>query len=102
MTSYTPGPWTIHDEGDDCLDIRSDGGSPPIATLGWHVDDTSSQANARLVAAAPDLYEALLGMECAGCHLILNEDYNRPCPDCAPAFAALEKARGEPALWRRT
>lgn len=58
-TSHTPGPWSI--QGDKIIneetiqyiaDIRRDG-----------EDDPEAQANARLIAAAPELLEALLNAQ---------------------------------------
>lgn len=72
MTKHTPGPWVVH-EGDE-IDIRSanpaDLAQAPIyyciaENIGGHVhgenfDDYSEvEANARLIAAAPELLEAL-------------------------------------------
>ena len=43
-----------------------DGRGKTICTLGWHTEPDSTatdrQENARLIAAAPDMYEALLAM----------------------------------------
>jgi hypothetical protein len=59
---WTPGPWKAH------LNFRGENGSPDV----WQIDDEhdavcttqfcyaqNTEANARLIAAAPDLYEAL-------------------------------------------
>lgn len=56
MTKHTPGPWTA-----DNLKISRVGpGARPIASL-WVNDahKSESQANAQLIAAAPDLLAAL-------------------------------------------
>ena len=58
---HTPGPWTAH------LNFRGQNGSPDV----WQIDDEhdavcttqfcyaqNTEANARLIAAAPDLLEA--------------------------------------------
>lgn len=75
MTKHTQGPWVVH-EGDE-IDVRSanpaDLAQAPIyyciaENIGGHVhgenfDDYSEvEANARLIAAAPELLEALEGM----------------------------------------
>jgi hypothetical protein len=57
MNKFTPGPWEI---GHDYL-IQT------VATDGWEIaeirqDTGDFEANARLIAAAPDLLEALEGM----------------------------------------
>ncbi len=93
VIAHTPGPWHIYPEGES-FDIRPLELTPPIASVGWHEDDNNAAANTRLIAAAPDLLTALEGMECGGCHLKMTEFYNKPCPDCAPAFAAIATARG--------
>lgn len=65
-TNHTPGPWTILTEGseDDCI-VRTVMGSRKAArhmnevaciTTG-SFDDQTEQANAKLIAAAPELLE---------------------------------------------
>ena len=57
MTDHTPGPWhVIEARGShsiDSVDVRV----AKVARNG--VDDVEGEANARLIAAAPDLLEAL-------------------------------------------
>jgi hypothetical protein len=54
--THTPGPWT-HQE---YKFIRSDEGGLDVATItGWGLLSQTNRANARLIAAAPDLLEAL-------------------------------------------
>jgi hypothetical protein len=83
---FTPGPWMT--EGNDiggwqiwhdslCICQRSD----------WPHYAERSAANARLIAAAPDLYEALDDA------VVLLPD----CPERDAARAALALARGETA-----
>jgi len=66
---HTPGPWTIEDREDRLL-IWSDGRHDYIASLPADIDGLDSEevaanvrkeqeANARLIAAAPDLLAAL-------------------------------------------
>lgn len=50
----TPGPWEAYDNDQY---IRSEGRC--VAKLDWVVRDDLDKANARLIAAAPDLLEAL-------------------------------------------
>jgi hypothetical protein len=52
MSSFTPGPWNIFQSIG--LEVEADG--IPICERG---DEEQEQANARLIAAAPDLLEAL-------------------------------------------
>lgn len=70
--SYTKGPWFTDRDGnvwrrppsDLCQNGGGVAGDKPIATVhkGWHGEREIGypvEANARLIAAAPDLYEAL-------------------------------------------
>lgn len=62
MTKHTPGPWHVVEKaehkGQGILHIVEEGGDPywDIATLMTH--DEELEANARLIAAAPELLEA--------------------------------------------
>lgn len=66
MAKHTPGPWTVINTISGALSINA---APrvPIATvggMGWHLGEEAARANARLIAAAPDLLnmcERLLG-----------------------------------------
>jgi hypothetical protein len=71
-SSYTPGPWYVEAVmGDDpheiCIDSREGRGTPEvIASVVWDDEDphpvlglAEANANARLIAAAPDLLQAL-------------------------------------------
>ena len=56
---HTPGPWTarrVHTGGFDIFDER---GRDVVTVYGGGVETESREANARLIAAAPDLLEAL-------------------------------------------
>jgi hypothetical protein len=53
-TQHTPGPW--HTAGDQGVQIRSE--KHQIAKV-WTMRGNEWKANARLIAAAPDLLEAL-------------------------------------------
>lgn len=57
-TKHTPGPWVVDDDGDVCADDLE----RLVATVDWrHVSLRNGEAiaNARLIAAAPDLLAAL-------------------------------------------
>lgn len=66
MSAWTNGPWTLGNEDNSCCDV--DTGKTTI-TLDRHdpnsgvpiIEREEMLANAHLVAAAPDLYEALEG-----------------------------------------
>lgn len=54
MAEHTPGPWEAIEDT-----VRARGSQRAIADCGtWHVG-TQDKANARLIAAAPDLLDAL-------------------------------------------
>jgi hypothetical protein len=86
---HTPGPWTF-DKDDLGIWINSPAYPQPIAKMGKSTV-FPTEANARLIAAAPDLLEALRfcvqndGGECLGDH---------PAK-LAQARAAIRKATGE-------
>ncbi|HKS54713.1 MAG TPA: hypothetical protein VJS12_05485 [Steroidobacteraceae bacterium] len=96
MSSHTPGPWIVGTDprypSEPCVDAVVDGVVWHIALchMGLGPDDSSSEANARLIACAPELYaalkEALPGLR--------GERH-------AAALAAIEKAEGVRPLTRR-
>lgn len=64
MSKHTPGPWTIEEYGDGdlpALAIHKDSETRVcfMATPGSHGDPATIAADARLIAAAPDLLAAL-------------------------------------------
>lgn len=88
MASFTPGPWeaigTDPAEGGDWFWIS--GSNRMIGTVNGSQSDETQAANARLIAAAPALYEALVEMF---------DTYAVPdCPATKQAKAALAQARG--------
>jgi len=106
MTSHTPGPWTLNGEirrigGTEhyCADIcgTNDGGfwRGSVAYIqtadhlkrGMRIDE--GKANARLIAAAPDMLEALRQM------VVNSEGDGKEYRDChKKALAAIAKATG--------
>ena len=65
---HTPGPWTIEEYGDDdcpTLVIHRDTESRIcfMATPGSHGDPAQITADARLIASAPELLEALVNVQ---------------------------------------
>lgn len=109
--NWTPGAWFVMNGCDifSALGADSGDGVQASATDGWHIaviPDTATnvgfgafelggnvkKANARLIAAAPELYEALEWFAFPG------PSENRPSDDelIRMARAALAKARGEP------
>ena len=100
----TPGPWTAIDTGrrNSCkVEHRAN----KIATI-WSHPLGNREANARLIAAAPDLLaacEAALKRSDSpyvrGCAICLSEGFSGHATNCpVPALeAALRKARGDEA-----
>ena len=66
MTEHTPGPWAIRDAPDEIRNaaveywIDGDVGGVPIADI---KTNGATQANARLIAAAPELLELARGFK---------------------------------------
>ncbi len=105
MTKHTQGPWRVEaknypiaDTGDydGCLQILSANAKRPIVEI-WE-DGDEPEANARLMAAAPELLEALEW--CAETMAVFVED-GSAAPDSVmgknltTARAAIAKATGE-------
>lgn len=90
MTKHTPGPWVACGYGDysdydgKCRVVLGEGGDIRTAVvLGF--DTPENEANARLIAAAPDLLEALQD--------ILDTGFAGG-PQAKRARAAIQKATG--------
>ena len=61
MQKFTPGPWRTID-GDSVVNVVGPEGQPIAATTSkayYERHDAEDKANARLISAAPELYEAL-------------------------------------------
>ena len=91
MSKHTPGPWLSNPCG-----LSGDFGIYPdtepefkIATLGYSGDSSETQANARLIAAAPDLLQAL--KDVLG---IVRSVHEVPPTRATAAEAAIAKAEG--------
>lgn len=95
-TKHTPGPWTMHPRFDDGAEVRA---LAPVAWCGvasthgasgnQSIDAAEARANARLIAAAPDLLAALED--------IARGDYSDPLCMRTPeqrAREAIAKAKG--------
>jgi len=57
MSKHTPGPWHASRERDGWT-VRDEKQNLPIAEL-WLSERREYEANARLIAAAPEMYEAI-------------------------------------------
>ena len=89
MSAHTPGPWKVeYSEGDEWEVLA--GANLPIAYIsGWA--GYSTEVNARLIAAAPDLLAALAGIIEIGKRDLTNPKYDAYFEE---ARAALKKAGG--------
>lgn len=94
---WTPGPWTISTENDVCTQI--DGEYHAVCTDQFcYAPEVEREANAHLIAAAPDLYEALEQARDTILELInaRNSEAEGSDEDWVGGInAALAKARGE-------
>jgi hypothetical protein len=109
--TWTPGPWrfvnhvapvTISGQKIQCLEVEADTDPLWIAKVQFHgpnIRSTKGTANAQLIAAAPELYDALKEQRewttSGPCQLPMINPCR--CADCKNrrADAALAKARGE-------
>jgi hypothetical protein len=89
VSEFTPGPWVAHGSY-----INPSGGPPSVAVT---LFDTEDGANARLIAAAPELYEALERIERDDHEDGRIAESHTRYGDCYGCWArtALGKARGE-------
>ena len=104
----TKGPWVVCGDGTHIKPEPQDHFLQPIADArpvirwvngNWERDDNNEvAANAHLIAAAPDLYEALEAFVAKIDHVVLVED-DHPHSDLAGelrrALEALQSARGD-------
>ena len=97
MSKHTPGPWNVSEEFDGTsIKAGMFHVTHTIQACGFHepdVDKAVTQANARLIAAAPELLDALNAMLT---HMGMDEDeWNKVTFN--QARAAIAKATGEQA-----
>lgn len=94
-TEFTPGPWVI-DWNVSRLDVFSADAATLVATLQRSMMspgiDSTAKANARLIAAAPDLYAVLSELE-ESCEYW--SEYDVPIGIVERIKSALKRARGE-------
>lgn len=88
--AHTPGPWETKWPKFNCS-IESRGGVVATVYIGHTLGDSESQANASLIAAAPDLLEALKALRD---HAVDDTDDRRLSEAVANADAAIAKAEG--------
>lgn len=100
-TKFAPGPWSVHQNGYGTLFVKGSlESTSPMGVVyreliaGGNNSDTLTKHNAHLIAAAPELYEALsrLTIDCKIAGLQEQAGF-----DCWLTMAdnALAKARGE-------
>ena len=93
MNKHTPGPWfAVADKGQTIIRTsRSSAAFSPLAIVKGDKRDTlkDQEANARLIAAAPDLLEALSEIINDGGKFVMTNETHRK------ARAAIARARGE-------
>ena len=58
-TLHTPGPWTKNVKSGHLLEHKSQEGLMPICYMHLYNNPEQTEANARLIAASPELLEAL-------------------------------------------
>ena len=101
MSGHTPGPWRWF-AGDHVETSRPHikhfvgaNGQGFALTVGLHIEEDA--ANAHLIAAAPELLEALKAIPCADCERGIRDSISmklNDCRTCQPARAAIAKAEG--------
>ena len=89
MSGYTPSPWHITPDGRSVW-----GGGRRVASIGPATGH--NVANARLIAAAPDLLAALIDM--LFMHSVMSESLICDCQACEKARAAIAKRKGGNAM----
>ena len=81
--SHTPSPWFIADDGRFVYALNDRGvNSFSAHVMDSHTSDEELRDTARLIAAAPDMLEALLAVQFT-------------MPDCQVVNEAIAKAKGE-------
>ena len=91
---WTPGPWkasSVEDGSFDILGVTASGTVPTIVACLCESSCSSEEdaANARLIAAAPELYEALEELLAAEC----NDQAYGASVEAIAAMSAVKKAR---------
>ena len=108
MNKHTPGPWKVEQYQGNCFYVVAERGkkwdNPEICdlytdvtpedsvTLGpWLEPKDNAEANAHLIAAAPDLLEALIGM----IEVFGNAEHVLTLNEVIAAKQAIVKAKGQ-------
>lgn len=95
MTKFTKGPWVVYAE----MNVRNQDGEPVAACgpsrVGNDCGNAENKANAALIAAAPELYEALQEMTALAEGPTGGVSVSQKIAILAKARAALAKAEGK-------
>ena len=65
MSKHTPGPWSANGKANEADYVVRDQNGHALASVFLPTNVLEAEANARLIAAAPDLLEALQGIVAA-------------------------------------
>lgn len=94
MSGHTKGPWRVRENprhNPDCCDLSICGDIFILADINGP-QYSHQEANARLIAAAPEMLEALASLE-----TYLRDTPHHNAPEAAAARAVIRKATGESA-----
>lgn len=92
---HTPGPWVVRTIDQSLATVETQDGRYIIGNAGqlraddWRTDHIERKANARLIAAAPELLEALVDV------MFRHVPFENKSAYAAKARAAIAKATGE-------
>jgi hypothetical protein len=101
--TFTPGPWTFTESAgaSNSYKIEGDGLSIRIYGRDCHLSNGPrlkvgrTQANARLIAASPAMYAAIVGLLNAIHDSMLHESQRFHADEIAAAYAALAQVEGK-------
>lgn len=92
---HTPGPWRVGEEAGSEMIVYAPDGFAVASTVVFHRNhDQSKSANARLIAAAPELLEALIAFRDGGAGKNFDSWHESYRPAIDKAIAAIAKATG--------
>lgn len=101
-SKHTPGPWTINTVNPHCLQIRAKKGTTEFECStaiigGWDTTAAENEANARLIAAAPELLRVAewLVTADADCEKEQSWNWDDLSGTIKAARAAIAKAKSE-------
>ncbi len=96
MSGHTKGPWKAVENGFWKQGVQAGRGKWIVYKAGTEgMKQTEIEANARLIAAAPDLLEALEELSAVYSDALRDEFNITECPLIDKAHAAIARAKGE-------